>query len=232
MTPIDTLIIMNCSKTKRSIDEKRIVKGSVAEELSKRHSFADLLDETSRKKLKTLQKKVHDQLMTTSRENSGNESSDTNLEEGKSLPAFLRYAGRVFQNVKLESWINALKTPQLDVWILTAYRGIVTYTEPLPNYDLTIHDKLFSGMTMRRWWKDHALPEIIWNAIERNKPQRIIILASKNYQSLLPMKKLLASRPSFKIDIPSFPGGMGSLYHKGKWLDDVLATISQARHQS
>ncbi len=215
---------MNCSKTKNTRSDFIEYLQKIERLLPLTSSFADFLDKQYRQQLIKLQQQVEDQKTKTMYKSVDHQRSmkDMRVSNGN-LPAFLRYSGRVFQNVHLNSWINALLNPTMDIWILTAFRGIVRYTESLPRYDLTIHDKLFSGKSMRRWWREHSLTQIIWNAIENVRPQEIIIIASKSYQPLLPLKEILQYNSQFEVKIPSFPGGMGSLHHKGRWLDAFLS---------
>ncbi len=223
LTKLKTLIIMNCSKTKNSSKEVTSTQRALEKFIQQRRSFPELLPENDQRRLLQLRRiieKKHEEALTSKNQNMTKNFSIPS--EDQMLSAFLRYSGRVFQRVNLNAWKRALKSPTLDIWILTAYHGIVRYTDFIPYYDLTVHDSLFSSKSMRRWWRENGLPDITWNAIKNIHPQKVIIIASKTYQTLLPMKKLSEPTLDIETSILSFPGGMGSLNHKGKWLNQYL----------
>ncbi len=193
-------------------------------------TFLELLSSEERSKLSKLRKQVRLHLIGCKKHLSSEKRETTALlmERWKDtvLPAFLRYSGLLFRKISPEAWESALSSwGKLDIWILTAYYGVVRYTDYIQDYDLTIRDKLLENVTMLRWWIKNSLADIIWKGIMAVKPEKIIVLASKSYQSLLPMKRLLQMQGNdakMKVEIPYFPGGMSSLPLKGKWLNDFL----------
>jgi len=140
------------------------------------------------------------------------------------LPAYRRYDGNLYRNARLS---EADVSGDRRLFIVSALYGLLDARDPIRNYNVQMSDTLPGRITIKRWWRDKGLAEIVADTVERAGAKGLHELLSGNYRDAL--RGLSNLIPKTCAYIPyDYPGlGTGSDYHRGNDVRRLLGDGGQ-----
>ncbi len=135
------------------------------------------------------------------------------------LPAFKRYDGNLYRKAQLS---ETQLTGHRRLLIVSALYGLLDARDPIRDYNLQMSDKLPGRITVKRWWREHNLRDVVVNAVERLGAAQVHDVLSGNYRDALRglPQHLPAGRRCRPYDFPGL--GTGSDYHRGDVVRGLL----------
>lgn len=139
------------------------------------------------------------------------------------MPAFRRYDGNLYRNAQLRQQRVANSH---RVFIVSALYGILDARDPIRYYNLRMSDTLPGRITIKRWWRNHGLMDVVVNVVERLGATKVHDLLSGHYRDALrnipnAISKGCSYRP---YDYPGM--GTGSDYHRGSDVHQLLVRVN------
>lgn len=137
-------------------------------------------------------------------------------------PAYLRYAGRVYERSHFKSLYPAAK--DLNIVIISALYGVVDANDPIRGYEAVMNETLPNHGKLSTWWKQQGLGKVVEEFILNVHPNRVHDLLSKDYRSALsPWPPVSLDAAGIQYVPYDYPGqGTGSLWHRGDDLKRLL----------
>ena len=137
-------------------------------------------------------------------------------------PAYLRYAGRVYERSQFKYLYPAAKN--LKVLIISALYGVVDANDPIRLYEAVMDETLPNHSRLSTWWKQQELGKIVEEIILALHPHRVHDLLSMVYHSALtPWPPVRLDAAGIQYVPYDYPGqGTGSLWHRGDDLKRLL----------
>ena len=137
------------------------------------------------------------------------------------LPAFRRYDGNLYRKARLNKPGLAGHRRLL---IVSALYGLLDARDTIRYYNLEMSDTLPGRITVKRWWREHRLLDIVLNAVERLEANQVHDVLSGNYRDAL--RGLAQRLPVGNSYQPyEYPGlGSGSDYYRGSNVRRLLAS--------
>lgn len=135
------------------------------------------------------------------------------------MPARLRYDGNLYRSAGL---VKAHVGGDQRLLIVSALYGLLEAGDPIRHYNLQMKDMLPGRISVKRWWREQGLPQVVCNAANNIGAEQLHDLLSGHYRdSLRGMESGLPESCSY---IPyQYPGlGTGSDYHRGSDLKRLL----------
>lgn len=135
------------------------------------------------------------------------------------MPARLRYDGNLYRSAALA---KAQFGHGRRLLIVSALYGLLDANDPIRHYDLEMKDMLPGRMSVKRWWREQGLPEIVCNTANNTGAEQLHDLLSGHYRDAL--RGLEIGLPESCSHIPyQYAGlGTGSDYHRGSDLKRLL----------
>jgi len=135
------------------------------------------------------------------------------------MPAWLRYDGNLHRSAGL---VEVRVGGNQCLLVVSALYGVLEATDPIRDYNLQMKDMLPGRISVKRWWREQGLPEIVCNAANNTGAAQLHDLLSGHYRDSL--RGLESALPESCSYIPyQYPGlGTGSDYHRGSDLKRLL----------
>lgn len=145
-------------------------------------------------------------------------------EEGRGLPlipAFRRYSGNLYGQVKSETW-NALRDrADVDLVIVSALYGLIYWDEPIIEYDAAMSGRVGERRRLHTWWRQNGLGEILATLISSRGYERVRSLLSGDYENAVKGAADLSTDADWLLY--EYSGlGTGSTYYRGRDINRVL----------
>lgn len=143
------------------------------------------------------------------------------------LPAYLRYSGRTYSKIDLDSW-NTLSTKsnEWDCVILSALYGIIRYDEPIRNYSIKQTDKFPTKSTIAKFWNEQGASNWLFDYIKHNEFENVKFVLSTEYAGIVRRDDLI-QRLKDELDIIGEDrqfkaNGRASMLLRGQYINDLL----------
>ncbi len=138
------------------------------------------------------------------------------------LPAYSRYAGKVYQRSNFTELFPSAKDK--IVLIVSAFYGILEAGNSIRYYDLKMTEPLPSGKRLSTWWNQKNLSLILEECILSIQPEVVHDLLPGDYRKALEKwPTVIFEKFGFSYKSYDYPRqGMGSQWHRGDDLRRLL----------
>lgn len=194
------ILLIPCSYLKRDFSDNHIFIENF---------FSNHISRTNSQRLSNLRKQVIE--------------SRKNLLSRKNqlLPAFMRYNGNLYRKIKKNDWKKLLVDKELGMLIFSAFYGVVTWNEPVLNYNLSMADKIDS-VRFETWWRRNDLSDFLIDYITKSHITIVRSMLSGSYRRAIKDIKPNQEKDIIWLDYKYTNLGFGSNYYRG---EDVLRAI-------
>jgi len=136
------------------------------------------------------------------------------------MKAHNRYIGNLYSQISNDAWEKLRTTEELDIVIISALYGLLSYNESIRDYDIEMQSKIGHRL-LKRWWRENGLPSMLEDYVANNGVTVVHSVLSNQYDDAL-----RGSFKNIKIDYivhnEFSKYGSGSNHHRGKWLNDFI----------
>lgn len=135
------------------------------------------------------------------------------------MPAYRRYDGNLYRSARLNG--GGLGGAR-RLFIVSALYGVLEAKDPIRYYNLQMKDTLPGRVTVKRWWREQGLLDVILNAVNNSGTTQLHDLLSGHCRDAL--RGLEGTLPRKCAYHPyHYPGlGTGSDFHRGMDLKKLL----------
>lgn len=212
-----TLIVTASSKSKRSENEIPFSK------LEK--TFIESIDNNNKKKLL----EARSNILNDFKFDKGPDSHQELKSSSKPLylPAHVRYSGRTYSKITSPAWEVIKNQPEeFDCVILSAFYGLIRYSDLIRNYTIKQVTKMSSGKTIGKYWKEQGAQDWLMDYIKNTNVDQVKFVLSTSYSDIVGKESLMI-RLDEELGIPSEDqqfkqGGMKSMLLRGQYINNLL----------
>ncbi len=137
------------------------------------------------------------------------------------MPAYRRYSGNLYGQVRDAVWTQLGDRDDVDLGIVSALYGLIYWDEPIVKYNISMRDKVRGRVKLHTWWKRNGLGEVLAEFITSNRYDRIRALLSGDYGLAV---RGVEGRTDAEWLTYEYRGlGSGSNYYRGRDINRVLA---------
>lgn len=135
------------------------------------------------------------------------------------LEAYKRYSGRIYQEIRLNSWEKIKNNPQLDLVIVSALYGLIRYNEWIRDYNRTMQDKI-GTQKIKTWWRNNKLYAILRDYIIENNISDVYNFLSIDYNDALKGDLTDLGIELHSPDFAMYRSGSNSV--RGHWINNFI----------
>ncbi len=170
-------------------------------------TFTEGLDEEYREKLNSLQKEVA-------------ESFNINLKDNEDkIPACKIYQGKLYSQLDSDIWNDLNKDNKKEVLIVNPLYGVINWSEPIIDHNLTMEDNINSHR-LNTWWKHNGISDILANYIINKNSDLIRSLLPVSHKKSMPFIQYNIEVDWLQYDYPKLRSG--SNYYRGWDLSRII----------
>jgi len=138
------------------------------------------------------------------------------------LPAFRRYSGNLYSRISRETWLKLQDCEKVDLLIVSALYGLLTWQEHIRYYNCKMSDSLPNGQSLRNWWKGMGLGEMVAYYVRNNGIRVVHDFLSNTYRiSIDEAGKRIKEYAEYIAH--NYAGlGSGSNFHRGQDVNKLI----------